>query len=479
MSDDEVQKLREELQALRSRLLIYEKAVSTIADGFLIVARDGTILEINKAYCDYFGVEREETLGKSVLDVIPNTKMLEIMDNVLHEVDYMHRFPAGQTTTGEKMVAVSRMPVMDGDKVIASAALVKFSRYTITLANTLKKLEEEVDYYRKTLRSRGMNSFGFADIPCLSDTSTEAMRLAMRFASSDLPILLLGETGAGKEVFANAIHMASERRNGPFVAVNCASIPAELLESELFGYTDGAFTGSRKGGMKGKFELANGGTLFLDEIGDMPLAMQSKLLRVLQCQEVEKLGCEKRVSVDVRILAATNQDLGQKVEANLFRSDLFYRLDVLTVKIPPLRERKNDMSALVSIFLDELNAKYGRNVSVPPETLFLFTVYHWPGNVRELRNVIGRSFMLAEGEHILPEHLPPHIANSAPVSAPICTIAAVKAEKERDLILSCLNTYSGNVSKAAKALGIHRATLYTKIQAFGIPMQQFRDSANG
>lgn len=470
--------LQEQVRKLRKLNLIYEKAVSAIADGFLIVGRDGRIVEINTAYCDYFGVKREDTIGREIYSVITNSKMIEIMDKNITEIDAIHEFVDGQTASGERMVAVTRMPVVDEGEIIASVALVKFSRYTIMLANSLRKLEEEVAFYRKELRKHGINSFSFDELPSASPSYGEAKRLAQRFAKSDLPILLLGETGAGKEVFANAIHQASDRKEGPFVCVNCASIPGELLESELFGYVEGAFTGGRKSGKKGKFELADGGTLFLDEIGDMPAFMQSKLLRVLQCQEVEKLGAEKTVTVNVRILAATNQDLSKKVEASSFRPDLFYRLNVLTITIPPLRARPEDIPSLAGSFLEELNEKYGRKVSLSPQAMTALMQHDWPGNVRELRNAMGRGFMVTEDEVILPEHLPANVSarpDEAAERQPIeLSMPMAKARKEKEMILACLQSYGGNFSKAAKALGIHRATLYSKVDALGISVDQFR-----
>ncbi len=470
--EEKMHTMEAQIQKLRKRNLIFEKAVGAIADGFFIVGRDGTVLEINKAYCDYLGIKREETIGKHILKVIYNTRMLDIMETRTTEIDSIHQYVDGQTASGEKLIAVSRMPVMDGDEVIAGVALVKFSRYTITLANTLKKLEEEVEFYRQELRRHGINSFSFMEIPCASASCNEARRLAMRFADNDLPLLLLGETGVGKDVFANAIHQSSKRRNGPFVSVNCASVPADLLESEFFGYAEGAFTGSKKGGRKGKFEMADGGTLFLDEIGDMPLPLQGKLLRVLQTQEVEKLGAEKSVPVNVRILAATNQDLERKVESKLFRADLFYRLNVLTVHIPPLRERRDDILVLSNYFLEELNRQYGRSVALAPETLFSLTQYDWPGNVRELRNVIGRGFMITDSHQILPHHLPPVIFKER--EAGLRPLAGQRSQKERDMIVTCLRNYKGNMTKAAKALGIHRSTLYNKIEDLAISAREFR-----
>ncbi len=486
--NQKIQELERQIKELRQKNLIYEKAVEAIPDGFFIVGRDGRIVEMNKTYCEHLGLVREEVIGKFVLDVIYNSKMMEIMDSRITEVDAIHRFSEGQTVTGEKLVAVSRMPVIDGGEVIAGVAMAKFSHYTIALAETLRDLEKEIEFYRKELRKHGFSSFD--DLPSASLSYETAKKMAQRFADSDFPILLLGETGVGKEVFAQAIHLASSRRDGAFISVNCASIPSELLESELFGYADGAFTGGRRGGKKGKFELADGGTLFLDEIGDMPAFMQGKLLRVLQSQEVEKLGSEGSVPVNARILAATNQNLQQKVEEGTFRADLYYRLNVLPVVIPPLRDRIEDIPILTTRFLEELNERYGRKVILAPETALLMLHYAWPGNVRELRNVLGRGFMMTDDRMILPQHLPlslvakekgaveekemrreSHI--SLHEDADVVDQSLI-TQQEKALIIDCLQNSKGNLSKAAKALGIHRTTLYSKMESMGISIKQFR-----
>lgn len=484
-SDKKISQLEEQISLCKSythnlylKKIIYETALSWSADGFIIVGRDGHIMEINNSYCDYFGINREDTIGKHIYSVISNTKMIRIMDERLTEIDVMHTFPDGLAATGEKMVAVTRMPVIVKGEVIASVAIVKFAHYTVSIAKTLHKLENELAYYRKKLRKYEINSFD--DIPSENTAFDEIKRMAKRFSRSDLPILLLGETGVGKEVFANSIHQASDRADNPFICVNCASIPEELLESELFGYEEGAFTGGRKAGKKGKFEIASGGTLFLDEIGEMPPQMQSKLLRVLQNQQVEKLGAEKPILVDVRIVAATNQDLSLCVQSKKFRPDLYYRLNVLPITIPPLRERIEDIPHLADTLLAELIDTYGRKVSFSNEAREVLLNYSWPGNVRELRNAIGRGFMMTEGDEILPHHLPAGLRSPEEVeednSGKAKTIQDIRSQTERQLIVDCLKKHNGNIREAARELGIHRGTLYSRIHALDIPVAQFRQT---
>jgi transcriptional regulator with PAS, ATPase and Fis domain len=367
------------------------------------------------------------------------------------------------------------MPVaFENGEIFASVALIKFSGYTNKLVQSLQEMGAEIEYYRKELIRHSIAQYSFASLPTSSEAYREAKHLAERFANSDLPILLQGETGVGKEVFANAIHNASSRRDGPFICINCASIPAELLESELFGYEEGAFSGSRRGGKRGKFELADHGTLLLDEIGDMPPPLQVKLLRVLQNNIIEKVGGERPTQVDVRILAATNHNLEKKIESGAFREDLYYRLNVLPVIVPALRDRKEDIPALVYTFLDELNQKYSRRLSISPETLACLQRYCWPGNIRELKNVVGRSFMTTDGKQIQPSNLPPYLLLALDRNNGSEALNALLLQQERDIILSTLRKHRCNCAKAARTLGIHRATLYTKMEKYGICIHELR-----
>jgi transcriptional regulator with PAS, ATPase and Fis domain len=397
------------------------------------------------------------------------------MDKNLTEIDTVHVFKKGLTASGERKVAVSRMPVaFENGEIFASVALVKFSGYTNKLVQSLQEMGAEIEHYRKELSRYSISQYSFASLPTSSEVYRQAKHLAERFAKSDLPILLQGETGAGKEVFANAIHNASSRRDGPFVCINCASIPAELLESEFFGYEEGAFSGSRRGGKRGKFELADHGTLLLDEIGDMPASLQVKLLRVLQNNLIEKIGGEQLIQVDVRILAATNHNLEKKIESGAFREDLYYRLNVLPITVPALRDRKEDIPSLAYTFLDELNQQYSRRLAISPDTLACLQRYSWPGNIRELKNVVGRSFMTADGAQIQPGNLPPYLLIALDQESGSEALNALLLQQERDIILSVLRKHRCNCAKAAKALGIHRATLYTKMEKYRICIKELR-----
>ncbi|WP_085695277.1 MULTISPECIES: sigma-54-dependent Fis family transcriptional regulator [unclassified Pseudomonas] len=287
-----------------------------------------------------------------------------------------------------------------------------------------------------------------------------ALRMARQGLANELPVLLLGETGTGKEVVARALHMAGSRCDKPFVAVNCAAIPEGLIESELFGYREGAFTGSRRGGMVGRLQQAHGGTLFLDEIGDMPLALQARLLRVLQDRKVAPLGAGEEQDIDVALICATHRDLKRQVEDKQFREDLFYRVNGISVKLPALRER-DDFSALVARLLGKLDAPHA---VLHDKLARLFAAYHWPGNIRQLEMVLRTALAMREpGETVLTlDHLPDSLLDElTDIDKPQ---AGSLRENELDLIRQSLDTHQGNVSAAADALGISRATLYRKLK---------------
>jgi two-component system, NtrC family, nitrogen regulation response regulator GlnG len=298
-------------------------------------------------------------------------------------------------------------------------------------------------------------------------------RTVARSASSDATVLLLGESGTGKEMVARILHARSARAHGPFVAINCAAIPENLLESELFGHEKGAFTGAI-GARIGRFERAHGGTLFLDEIGDMSLALQAKILRALQEREVERVGGTAPVPIDVRVVAATNSDLGHAVESGEFREDLFYRLAVVSLRLPPLRERGGDLDLLAEHFVSLYAAQHGRGIETVAEEVFeVLRAHPWPGNVRQLSNALERAVVMASGRILLPQHLPPELLSppgrrgrtDPSMEGPICTLA----EMEVRLIGRALRETGHNLSAAAQRLGIHRNTLRRKLDDYGIP----------
>ncbi|MFZ5945493.1 MAG: sigma-54-dependent Fis family transcriptional regulator [Bacillota bacterium] len=294
----------------------------------------------------------------------------------------------------------------------------------------------------------------------------DAVKLAKKASSSDCTVLLQGESGTGKELFAHAVHNHSKRKEGPFIPLNCGAFPDTLLESELFGYDPGAFTGARSQGQIGKFELAHGGTLFLDEISELPLESQSTLLRVLQDHCITRIGGTKPINVDVRIVAATNKDLQKEVEKGRFRLDLFYRINVISIDIPPLRERLEDIDILTSYYLSKIGSKSGQSlIQVSPEVKNIFHQYWWPGNIRELINVLERAMHMVDENLILPEHLPQQLKNNL---APYEKDRHLMQNAEAAIIKSALVQSNYNISKTAELLGIGRATLYRKMEKYKI-----------
>lgn len=456
---------------LKKYKLVFQKILDISKDGFLIVDERSHIIEMNKAYCEFLGLKRKDVIGKHVLEVIKNSKLPEIMNTGKVETDAVHKLVRGQCPSQEKYAIVTRAPVSEKDKIIAAFGQVKFSLKTMELANNLQHLDMELQYYKNELKRIAENRYAFENIIGNSPEFEKVKSIGQKAASNNFSVLLTGETGTGKEVFANAIHFASSRRNKPPIRINCAAIPSELLESELFGYTEGSFTGAKKGGKKGKFELADGGTIFLDEIGEMPLSMQVKLLRVLQENEIEKIGSYKPIPIDVRVIAATNKNLQEKIKNKTFREDLYYRLNVIEIRIPPLKERVGDIELFIDYFLNDLNKKYGSNIEISAEAIKTLTNYKWPGNVRELKNVIERVYALADESVINNAHLPANILTQSKINIPTSsnkTLNKLMEDIEREIILEMLSKNNHNCRKTAKDLGIHRSTLYKKLEKLNI-----------
>jgi len=299
----------------------------------------------------------------------------------------------------------------------------------------------------------------------------QVLRMAQKIARTDSTVLITGETGVGKELIARAIHSASQRKSHPFVKVNCAAIPDTLLESELFGHEKGAFTGAVTN-KPGRFEIAHQGTLFLDEIGEIPLHLQTKLLGVLQDKSFERLGGVKTMKVDVRIITATNQDLSSAVQSGTFRSDLFYRLNVVPIHVPPLRERKDDLIPLVNYLLDKFASKYGKKIgAISPEVMATFINYDWPGNIRELENVMERMVVMSETDSLSLDQVPPEIrgvVSTTEASTLKEKIETLSQVTEKQMIIDALNKTHQNRTQAAKLLGISRRTLQNKIKEYGL-----------
>lgn len=449
----------------------YKNTVSQIlkmtSDGFIITDTEGNVREINKQYADFFGKSRSEIIGKSILNIIPNSKMIDIVKHKFSEEDAVHKYIDGEAKGNSVIVSRSYVEDEDGN-VVAGVAQVKFKVQTLAVAKKLMNEYEELEYYREEFQNQNRvdNIIG-------SDTKfREIVKECLKVAKTDIPVLLTGETGTGKEVMAKALHTNSLRYDKPFVSINCAAIPFELLESELFGYMDGAFTGAKRGGKKGKFQLANGGTIFLDEIGDMPSSMQAKLLRVLQEKEIEPLGSEKSIPLDVRVVAATRQDLEAKMKDGSFREDLYYRLSVFNIHIPPLRERGGDSLELAEFFLDELNHKYKTYKTFSKAVKAYFLKYQWPGNVREVNNVVQSAYAISTENIIDINDIPARMLQQEKPAINLDknkkSLGQMVDDYEKEVILELLKKHKGNCLEAAKEAGIHKSNFYRKLQKYGI-----------
>jgi len=372
---------------------------------------------------------------------------------------------------------VSRLPIIEDGKPVGAVGKAIF-RNLDDLREAIRRmdaLEGQLAFYRDELQRVNGTRYTLDSIVTQNEAMVRLKALALQAARGMATILLRGESGTGKELFAHAIHNASPRRGRPFVKVNCAAIPEHLLESEFFGYAGGAFTDARKGGKPGKFELAAGGTIFLDEVGDMAPSLQSKLLRVLQEREFERIGGTATIHADVRVIAATNHDLEAMVEAGDFRRDLYYRLNVVSLTIPPLRERREDILPLAHEFIRKFNEVMGQKVTgLTPEAAAILREHDWPGNVRELENVIERAMSLGARDSIGVEHLPAHLearletGAASPRTRELLGYRDAVARAESQAISEALLKAGGNKTKAARLLGISRSHLYEKIAEHGL-----------
>ncbi|MBM7634313.1 sigma 54-interacting transcriptional regulator [Geomicrobium sediminis] len=450
---------QEEKQRQMNRWLML--SLDTAYEGVVIVDHKGIIQVFNETYSRFVGVTKEEAIGRPVEEVIENTRIPVVLKTGVPERSQAHRLQ------GQELV-VHRLPMWQEGEIIGAVGMLVFEGKT-ELEETLQRLEripqavaiEESRWHKHT---ESNVSVRFEDIIGESPAIASAKKIGRKAAVTEVPVLLTGETGVGKEPFAHAIHHKSHHQKGPFVAVNCAAIPESLFESELFGYLKGAFTGTRAEGKVGKVELANGGTLFLDEIGDMPFESQAKILRVLETKQVERVGGSTPVHVDFRLVAATNQDLKAKMLKGTFREDLYYRLNVIHIEIPPLRERKQDIPSLIAHHLKLREQEGFQKKTLTKAVLERMFSYSWPGNVRELFHYLERMYVLSEGPIINEQDLPKELLQRTFIPAS----SMPPPTSDQELIYEALKEAKGNKSEAAKQLGISRATLYNKLAKYGL-----------
>ncbi|WP_243331526.1 sigma-54 interaction domain-containing protein [Mesoterricola sediminis] len=449
---------------------LLKRVLDISVEGLQVVDARGVITLVNESFLQIHKLSREESEGHLVTDVIENTRMHIVARTGVPEVDEF------QTISGHAYV-VSRIPIFKDGKCLGAVGKIVFQdfREIQRLAEKVKRLQMELEALRKSQGKQHRDTrFTFDDIVAVSDSSVLAKERAMMGAPTSSTILLLGESGVGKEVYAQAIHNLSPRHDRPFVRVNCSAITETLIESELFGYAEGAFTGAKKGGRAGKFEQANTGTIFLDEIGDMPLEAQAKLLRVLQEREIDRVGGEGTMPVDIRVIAATNQDLWALVEQKKFRRDLFFRLNVIPIVIPPLRERPADIPALGTLFWADLQKTHGVAAKVLTEKAKrLLAEYTWPGNIRELRNVLERTFTIVRDDRISEDQVRMILLGVGSTGGRLneqdeSTLDRTVEKAERRAIGFALARTNNNKAQAAKLLGISRPLLYRKMSQYDI-----------
>ena len=445
----------EEHLRLRSLVRTQHIILELLDDGVIVLGGDGTIASINRQACAMLGLAADAT-GRNIQTFI---RASEVLRTILADRETFHdREVAFSRDQGELSCSLSCAPFADGGVIL-----------------TLRETRRMRKYAARVAGAKAV--YTFENIMGESRPLREAIRLARVASQGDATTLLLGESGTGKELFAQAIHNAGNRRKGPFVVVNCGALPRNLVQSELFGYVAGAFSGALKEGSPGKFELADGGSIFLDEIGEMPLEAQINLLRLLQESEVTRLGGKEAKHIDVRIIAATNKDLPTAVRNNAFRSDLYYRLNVLTIQIPPLRQRDDDVPLLTRLFMDKFRKSLGKpELEMSREALAALAAHHWPGNVRELENCIERLVNVACDGRIditdLPQDVMADMIRGRQQKPGEAAMSLKRIQKA--LILETLRETGGNFRRTSSLLNISRTTLYAKLKQYGITADTFR-----
>lgn len=454
--------------SLQQQVKFYESILNNIHHGVVITDERGKIIFFSDTYGKFLGLNPAEVIGKHCTEVIENTRMHLVAQSRVAEINHSQRIK-------DQDMVVQRIPIVteDGTLFVFGQVMFKDVKDVHTLAKRLNLLETKVALYEKELTSLRSSKYTFDHIAGDSRHITEVKNQAQKAAQTNAPVLLMGESGTGKELFAHAIHFASSRRIHPFIRINCSAIPRELLEAELFGYEPGAFTGAGNKGKPGKFELAQGGSIFLDEISDLPLEVQPKLLRVLEEKELERLGGTRLTKLDFRLIAATNRDLGQLVEEGRFRKDLYYRLNVIPLQIPPIRERREDIPQISRYLIEKFHSEQAtRRVEITPEVMEVFKKYPWPGNVRELSNVLERILYTIDGNEIGLRHLPVYLqnVNGDKESRTEIRLKYLNLETEKEAILHCLRLAGNNKNEAARLLGIHRTGLYKKMRKMCIPL---------
>lgn len=472
--------------------------LENMAEIVMIENEVGVLKYVNKAFCKCHGVTAEEAVGKSCFEfIIPEDWEATNMEQVVTPEKPDYRIEGRSKRADGKIIWIQYVGHAYFDE---GGNLKEFQEIGVDITNWKEKIEDSTKELEKAndklvklgadidnagkSQGKDLHNGKFTALHKFIDiyTSNRKMKVLLTYAEAvspgDATILIEGESGTGKELFAQAIHNASKRANGPFVAINCGVIPAELIGSEFFGYVEGAFTGASKGGKPGKFELASGGTLFLDEIGEMPLTQQVALLRVLETRTVSRIGDDKVIPVDVRIVCATNKKLYDEVRGGRFRSDLYYRLNVINLRIPPLRERKEDIYLLIGAFIKKYgNHRFDKHKAFPDERLMALYNYDWPGNVRELQNMVERLMYIPSGDidsffdTVMDQTRQIAESYQSPVAPALPAVSVPAGEpknNEEGQIRKLMDEFEGNISMVARKMRISRNTLYKKLKKYNI-----------
>ncbi|MBG9814034.1 Fis family transcriptional regulator [Bacillus endophyticus] len=436
----------------KKRTQMFKALIDYSTQGVIGVDDKGLINVFNEAAEKLLEIEAKNIIGKSLSTLFPFYSFPDLKEkNELGETKIY----------GTKTFLFHKIPIIVDEKMVGG--MIAFQDIT-----HIQKMEEKI---RKDIGNKNLTaSYTFQDMFGISEELDCVKRTGLRMAKTEATVLISGESGTGKELLAQSIHSESERRNGPFVAINCAALPSSLLESELFGYEEGAFTGARRKGKKGLFELAHRGTIFLDELGEMDASAQSRLLRVLQEKQFMRVGGHQYISTDVRVIAATNQNLVESIQKGTFREDLFYRLHVLSITIPPLRDRKSDIPYLARLFLQHYNEKYKRTFSLSEDAYKMLEKQQWLGNVRELKHFIEKLVVVEEKDRVKREDISHYFGVNSMVKEQEEQQSLKENEKEkiREVVKGC----DGNISKAARLLGINRSTLYRKLRKYHIKVEK-------
>ncbi|MED0672418.1 sigma 54-interacting transcriptional regulator [Aneurinibacillus aneurinilyticus] len=442
--------------------------LESLHDAVLVISKDSTIVYVNTAYSVQFGVPTHKIINRKLSQVEPEARILEVIKTgqpLINDYSYLHSLNVH--------IFANITPLLEKGELIGAVAIMKDISEFYGLQEELKKYKTYSTKLEEQLHEKI-----FSLLESHAPGMRQAVNVAKKVSDSEATLLLYGETGVGKEVFARAIHEASPRGEAPFVAINMASLPESLFESELFGFEEGAFTGSRKGGKKGLFELADGGTLFLDEIGELSLFLQAKILRVLQEKAFMKVGGTATHPLDVRIIAATNKNLQELIREGKFREDLYYRLNIVPIHIPPVRERKQDLPILINNILGKLRITYKKQVTVTQEVYEIFERYDWPGNVRELNNVLERMIAICSKSYFVPEDIPSFVREGAEREESIAdgtmqnrtnkmNLPGIIERTEREMLEEVLKT-SRTRTEAIQKLGISRKAFYQKLKKYNI-----------